>query len=316
MGGEIVLVLYGAFCTIGDLALCFAKDEEEMHEACRVMVRFLIRVNTMSSYYNSEVKRTNRIGVGLTGVHEMAYIHFGLGWDDLVNEEKSLPFWHLLARLKETINLEAERYSKLNGLVTPHTNTTVKPAGTTSKLFGLSEGWHLPSMAYYMRWVQFRSDSPMILEYANKGYPTRDLKNYKNTTIVGFPTLPYLSTLTDKVTTAGQATPEDQYTWLRLGEKYWIGEKGNQISYTLKYNPKLVSYEEFCKTLKEHQSKIRCCSVMGQEDGSSYEYLPEEPITREQYDLSMSKITLAAESIGREHVDCGTGGCPIDFKEN
>lgn len=314
MGGEIVLKLYGAYCVIADMALGFAETEEEMHAAMKCVTRFLIRVNSMQSYYDTEVKRTNRIGVGLTGVHEMAWVHFGFTFQDLVDEEKSLPFWHLLARLKETVSNEAARYSKLMGLPSPHTDTTIKPAGTTSKLFGLTEGWHLPSMAFYMRWVQFRSDSPMIEEYRSKGYPTKELKSYKNTTIVGFPTAPLLSEICDCVTMAGQATPEQQYIWLQLGEKYWLGEKGNQISYTLKYDPKLVSYDMFCKTLKEYQSKVKCCSVMPQEEASSYEYLPEEPITADQYKEYMSNITKAREDVGLEHVDC-SNGCPVSFKD-
>ena len=36
------------------------------------------------------------------------------------------------------------------------TVTTVKPAGTTSKLFGLTEGAHLPARRQYLRWVQFK----------------------------------------------------------------------------------------------------------------------------------------------------------------
>ena len=38
----------------------------------------------------------------------------------------------------------------------PITVTTVKPAGTTSKLFGLTEGAHLPARRQYLRWVQFK----------------------------------------------------------------------------------------------------------------------------------------------------------------
>ena len=128
--------------------------------------------------------------------------------------------------------------------------TTVKPSGTVSKLFGLTEGWHLPAMAWYMRWVQFRDDDPLVQTYIDAGYPVRSLVQYQGTMIVGFPTEPAIAGLGmgDKMVTAGEATPEEQYTWLMLGEKYWIdgidengGQRkdgrGNQISYTLKYRP-------------------------------------------------------------------------------
>lgn len=199
---------------------------------------------------------------------------------------------------------------------------------TTSKLFGLTEGAHLASMRWYMRWVQFRSDDPLINDYRTRGYPVRDLKEYKGTTIVGFPTAPSICQLGDGewVVTAAEATPQDQYQFLRLMEKYWIhgvdedGEmlaedNGNQVSYTLKYDPNVVGFNQFLNTLVDGQFTIRCCSVMPQTDASAYEYQPEESITRTHYDYLMTKIEGGQEDIGLEHVDCGGGACPVDWLE-
>lgn len=200
---------------------------------------------------------------------------------------------------------------------------------TTSKLFGLSEGAHLPSMRWFMRWVQFRNDDPLIKDYEARGYPVRHLEKYAGTTIVGFPTAPAICQLGtgDWVVTAGEATPEDQYEFLRLMEKYWIvgveedgvtplSNTGNQISYTLKYNPEVVDFKRFMETLIEGQFSIRCCSVMPQKDLTAFEYQPEEPMTHAQYLEAMSKIDGVGikEDIGFEHVDCSTGACPVDFK--
>lgn len=197
---------------------------------------------------------------------------------------------------------------------------------TTSKLFGLTEGAHLPSMREYLRWVQFRNDDPLIAEYEAKGYPVRKLQTYSGTTIVGFPTSPTICALGmgDKLVTAAEATPEEQYQFLRLMEKYWLhGAKSetdaghdyaNQISYTLKYDPAKVSFEEFKRTLLAGQSTIKCCSVMPQSDASAYEYQPEQPVTKHEYELIAAAIQgERSEDIGFEHVDCGAGGCPIDF---
>lgn len=201
---------------------------------------------------------------------------------------------------------------------------------TTSKLFGLSEGIHLPSMREYLRWVQFRNGDPLIEEYRAKGYPVRELETYGGTTIVGFPTIPEIVKLGlgDKLVTAAEATPEEQYEYLRLLEKWWIdgyseetGERhsfGNQNSYTLKYDPKVVGYEEFRSTLLEGQSTVKCCSVMPQADTSAYEYQPEQPVTTEEFQAIVAGIadTDMKEDIGFEHVDCGGGACPISFDEN
>ncbi len=329
--GEIALFALGGYCVIGDVVPFHAQNDDDAEDAFRTMVRMLIRTNTMDALYGREVARTNRIGVSMTGIHEYAWSRFGFGWADLVDEQKSMPFWEMLSRFKAAVNDEAEKYSKELGVSVPHTNTTIKPAGTTSKLFGLTEGAHLPSMREYIRNVQFRSDDPLLETYKAKGYPIRTLKSYSGTTIVGFPTKPTICTLGmgDKLVTAAEATPEEQYEWLRLLEKYWIigvdgkgqllSDNGNQVSYTLKYDPKRVDFDHFKQTLATNQGTIKACSVMPQTDLSeiAYEYLPEEPITKEEYDRICGELReeAVAEEIGLEHVDCSTGACPIDFRE-
>ena len=350
--GEIVLNLLGGYCVIADVVPFHAGysyvkpvwgDDDaiikywqlvdaDAEDAFKTATRALIRTNLMDSMYGKEVARTNRIGVGITGIHEYAYSRFGFGWKDLVDEQKSIDFWLMLSRFKRAVQKEAREYSKLLGVTVPHTDTTMKPAGTTSKLFGLTEGAHLPSMAEFLRWVQFRNDDPQIEGYYEKGYPVRKLQSYNGTTIVGFPTVPTICTLGmgDKLVTAGDATPEEQYQWLRLLEKYWIvgveadgvtplHDTGNQVSYTLKYKPQVTDFPEFMRTLLHGQSSIRCCSVMPQSDTSAYEYLPEEPVTKAKFQMivdAIKKDEEVQEEVGMEHVDCASGACPINFGEN
>ena len=335
--GEIVLSKLGAYCVIGDVVPFHSDSLEEAEDAFVATARALMRLNTLPSLFRSEVLRTNRIGVGFTGIHEWAFDKFGFGFADLVDEEKSKPFWMAMSRFKRAVNAECISYAKELGVVVPHTNSTVKPAGTTSKLFNLSEGAHLAAMREYLRWVQFQNGDPLIAKYKEMGYPVRDdLTMYDATTIVGFPTSPVICDLGmgDKLIIASEATPVQQYQWLALIEKYWIigveedgtpiqyegRDTGNQVSYTLKYEPKTVGYDEFRSILLEWQPKVRCCSVMPNVDseGSSYEYLPEEPVTKADFQRISQAITKVAgvvEDIGMEHVECGVGGCPVDFEE-
>lgn len=347
--GEISLAMLGGYCVIADVVPYFAGSvdkggptakymadwDNDAEDAFRTATRALLRTNLMDCLYGKEVNRTNRIGVGITGLHEYAWMRFTFGWKDIVNEGKSIDFWRTLGRFSNACVDEARRYSGILGTAMPHTVTTMKPAGTTSKLFGLTEGAHLASMREYLRWVQFRNDDPLIEDYRAKGYPVRELKTYSGTTIVGFPTIPEIVTLGlgDKLVTAAEATPEEQYEFLRLMEKWWIDgyqeagigevvprgrhDYGNQNSYTLKYDPKVVGYEEFRRTLLEGQSTVKCCSVMPQTDTSAYEYQPEEPVTGERFRQIVAGIVDGnhREDIGLEHVDCGSSGCPISFDE-
>lgn len=329
--GEICLLMLGAYCVIADVVPFHAQNDDDAEDAFRTAVRALMRTNLMDCLYRREVNRTNRIGVGITGFHEWAKARFGFGWREIIDEEKSREMWLTLSRFKRAVAAEAASFADILGVRVPHTNTTFKPAGTTSKLFGLTEGAHLPSMRFFLRWVQFRYDDPLVKEYAAKGYPTRELKSYSGTTIVGFPTAPAITQLgenADWIVTAAEATPEEQYEFLRLLEKYWITgvaedgvtplvETGNQVSYTLKYDPKVVDFDHFLKTLVDGQFSIRACSVMPQADATAYEYQPEQPISREEFDRIVAGITdVVKEDVNFSHIDCGSGACPIDFQED
>ncbi|WSH69280.1 hypothetical protein U8Q05_34245 (plasmid) [Rhizobium ruizarguesonis] len=117
--------------------------------------------------------------------------------------------------------------------------------------------------------------------------------------------------------TAAEATVEEQFRYLRLLEHFWLGEVGgNQISYTLKYDPEVIGFDEFEQLMFENVKTVRAVSVMPQIKSVSYEYQPEEPITDEEYDRYVANITEAmVEDVDREHVDCSSGACPIDFNK-
>lgn len=329
--GEIVLNSLGGYCVIADVVPYHAKDDADAEEAFRVATRALMRVNLMDSLYHKEVHRTNRIGVGITGFHEWAWARFGYGWEDIIDEERSRPMWELLSRFARAVEEEARSYAAKLNVAVPHTLRTIKPAGTTSKLFGLTEGAHLPAMREYLRWVQFRNDDPLIDGYRAKGYPVRKLQVYKGHTIVGFPTQPEICKLGmgDKLVTAGEATPEQQYQYLRLLEKWWIRgmqpdavtplstDRGNQVSFTLKYDPQRVDFEGFKQAMLHGQSTVRCCSVMPQVDTSAYEYTPEESVTKHEYEAITVAIqeSEAQEEVDFAHVDCAGGACPVDFQQ-
>ena len=52
-------------------------------------------------------------------------------------------------------------------------------------------------------------------------------------------------------------------------------------------------------------------------DMTAYEYLPEQPVSKAEYEGIAQAIRrdMVSEDIRREHVDCATGACPIEFDE-
>lgn len=329
--GEVQIIKWGGYCCLADVAPFHANDLNDAEAAFRVATRALVRANLMDFLYRAEVKRTNRIGVGMTGLFEFALKFFGYGFRDLIDEEKSKDFWLTIARFSQAVKDEAKRYAKKLGVTVPHTDTTQKPSGTISKLFGLTEGAHLPAMLEYLRWVQFRNDDPLVAEYQAKGYPIKKLRTYEGTTVVGFPTTPLIVDLAremgleHKLVTASEASPAEQFQWLKLMEKYWIrGElevdTGNQISYTLKYRPDQVSFDEFSAMMLEHMPDVKCASVMPQVDTTAYEYQPEQGVKRAEFEMILAQINATStdkmeESVDYEHLACEGGSCPIDFSK-
>ena len=346
--GEIVLHVTGGYCVIADFAPLLAcpapfdsfapgaaRDEvtalwdARVEDAVRLGVRFLMRANGMDALYRQEVLRTNRMGIGPTGLHEWAWMRFGLDFRDLLDDERAAPFWAMLARLSAAAKQEGSAYAAQLGLAEPMTVTTVKPAGTTSKLFGLTEGAHLPARRQYLRWVQFkgtrepdgswaRDSDPLLAEYAARGYPLRTLKSFPGMSIVGFPTVPLLMQLglDDALVTAPEATPEEQYRWVRLLERHWIGaEQGNQVSYTLKVYTDRVDLDRFRAIVRQEQPQVRCCAVLPSrpDHALGYEYLPEEEVSAERFGAVLDAISEAArhEAVDLAHLQCASGVCPI-----
>lgn len=330
---EIVLSALGGYCTIADVAPALAQvdDRDEWDRrvlgAIRLAARFLIRVNTMDFLYQEEVGRTNRIGIGLTGVHEWAWLRFGLGFRELLDPVRAWEFWDFVEVMSQVAKEEANAYAAEMGLARPATVTTVKPSGSVSKLFGLTEGIHLPARRHYLRWVQFRgateggtwvaSTDPQVLEYAGRGYPVRALETFQGAAIVGFPTEPLICRLgmNGELVTAPEATPEEQYEWLRLIEKHWLGAgQANQASYTLKVYTTQVGLEAFRAIVLANQPTIKCCSILPSKPDSEmgYEYLPEESLTEGEYRAIVGGIDLERhEEVSLESLQCANGACPI-----
>ncbi|RMH21449.1 MAG: ribonucleoside-diphosphate reductase, partial [Gammaproteobacteria bacterium] len=343
--GEINLSIMGGLCVIGDTLPFHADTLDEAEDAFRTTARALIRINRLDAFYQAEVNRTNRIGVSMTGIHEFMWKFFKVAFRESLKPDfdkwkqardagentqehpdvavRAADFWMTLNRFHLAVEDEVRKYSAKLGVTIPHTALTIKPAGTTSKLFGVSEGAHLPAYAYYMRWVQFEDHSQLVDEYEQKGYPViRKLKTYSGVSLVGFPTALRIAALDipkEKMVLAGQATMEEQFQWLMLLERFYIdgvdpetmkpleSKMGSQVSYTLKYDPKSVSFDDFVRAIAKYQKHIKCVSVLPQADTSSYEYLPEDPITKEEYEYYTAEIKRReqgehmVEDIGYEH---------------
>jgi len=308
--GEVSLPITGGFCVVADVApllacpvpleglapgalpteLAMAWDAR-VAEAIRLGVRFLLRINRMKGIYDAEISASNRIGIGLTGIFEWAWLRFGLGFKALIAPGSGQDFWRLLARLSASAKREARDYAQALGMAMPATITTIKPAGTTSLLFGLSAGAHPPQAAQYLRWVRY-DDAKAASALAAAGYSTRQ---EQSACLVGFPTRALLAQLGQGagLITAGEASLAEQYRWIALLDRHWIGARqGNQVSCTLNFNADEISLADLRKLLRRWQPKLRAASLLPRREACALEdaYLPEQAISAAQYAALMARI--------------------------
>ena len=301
--GEVALPVTGGFCVVADVAPLLACPlpleevspgalpadvatawDRRVAEAIRLGVRFLIRINRMQGIYDAEIRASNRIGIGLTGIFEWAWLRFALGFDALIAPHGAPDFWRAMARLSAVAKREAQDYARALGMAAPATVTTIKPAGTTSLLFGLSAGAHPPPAAQYLRWVRY-DDAAAAAALMRAGNPSR---RRASSVLIGFPTEALLARLGQQagLITAGEASLAAQYRWIALLERHWIGaQQGNQVSCTLNFDADAVDLPELRRLLRRHQPKLRAASLLPRRAECVMERgtMPEEPISAKTY---------------------------------
>ena len=257
--------LTGGYCIVSDVNGARAETKSQFIKACGLMAKFLVRTNRMKAIYKAETQRTNRIGVSLLGIHEMAWNMFNLTFRDLIkhydelmthsedtlrsmgknldNEyslRNAISFWTMLADARNEVEREAARYAGFLGMRAPDTATCLKPGGTVSKVMVTTESANLPAYLYYLRWVQYEKDlpgqvgNPQLQDLLDRGYPMEDISQtlqYPGKVVVGFPTTqPIAETMGSLIVTAAEASPEQHYQWLHLLEKFWLGDKNEDGS--------------------------------------------------------------------------------------
>lgn len=158
---------------------------------------------------------------------------------------------------------------------------------------------------------------PLLSAYAARGYPVRALHGFPGMSVVGFPALPLVLRLGPgaRLVTAPEATPEEQYAWLRLLEQHWIGaERGNQVSYTLKIDADRIDLPTFRAILRTQQPHVRGCTLLPVRAGDAlgHEYLPEEEVDEARFTALLAGIHDPGlhEAIGPAWLECARGVCP------
>ena len=277
----------GGACNLCEINLSAMLGKEEFYKTCeRAAILGTIQATfTDFSYVSSIWSKTCRedalLGVGLTGIQTSMFLH--------KNAKKFAKILRHGAYIIRSINREA---SYLLGINPARRLTTIKPAGSTSCIFGCSSGVHPPYAEYYIRRVRIskqaaaysliKETAPSLMEDA--------IDNPKFDGVLSIPVK--MSAPAGNYTK--NTTAFEQLDAAKFFYENWIlpghveGKDTHNVSLTIHFKPEEVN--ELCKKLYEYRNSLRCVSVFPYSD-FKYAQAPFEEITEEEYNNLISEAS-------------------------
>lgn len=288
-------------------------DFQGLHEAHRLMTRFLIRA-TYGDISNEKtrevVSRNRRIGVG----------HFGfagfLAKRGIKFSESHWPRYEVsieLNNMRARVEWAAMEYAHQLRIPVPVKCTTVAPTGTIAKMPGETEGIHPPYAKYFIRRIRYANVDPdqaaKIEEFKKMGYNVVDDIYTPNTSVVEIPTKESLvQELEDLgidpyiLEDASQIPLKDMLGVQKMYQKYYAN---NAVSFTVNVVPGRYSNEEVEEIILQFLPHLKGTTLMVDE---SRELAPYQRLTKEEYEQVSPAVTVVDDSYDEK---CASGACPV-----
>lgn len=217
---------------------------------------------------NAVMMRNRRIGCSVSGIAQ-AVSKLGIN---------TLKQW--LEASYDAINEYDKVYSDWLAIPTSIKKTSVKPSGTVSLLAGATPGVHLPISQYYIRRIRIGKGSELINPLKEAGYHIEpDVTSPETTMVVSFPI-----GLPDGVRTLEDSNIWEQLEMAAFMQEYWAD---NQVSCTVSFRKDEVG--QIASALRMFQYRLKGVSFLPIST-ETYEQMPYEKITKEEYDAMMSTI--------------------------
>ncbi|MGE3483169.1 MAG: hypothetical protein AB7L09_00170 [Nitrospira sp.] len=170
--------------------------------------------------------------------------------------------------------------------------TTVKPAGTTSLLPGVTPGIHYEHSEYYYRTVRVASHSPLVEKYRKAGYRIEQdvYDQHGRTCVIYFPVkAQYFDRAKDDVSIWEQLENAAKL------QKYW---SDNSVSITVTFKPDEAKDIQRC--LEIFEDRLKTVSFLPLED-HGYAQAPYITISKGEYEEATSKLlTTSFDGIGHD----------------
>lgn len=286
-------------CCLAEIYLPNIKTFERFKEVAAMLYRVNKHSLALKCHHpetQEVVNKNMRMGIGITGV--VMSSEEQLSWLD--------PGYKYLREYDK-------EYSKANNFPESIKLTTVKPSGTLSLLAGVTPGVH-PSVAgqHYIRRITISAESPLIEVCKSHGYHVEYKENFdgsldRTSMIAEFP-----CAYPDGVPSFKDLTVFQQMDRVKFMQKNW---SDNSVSVTAYYKkediPALKEYVE-----ENFENNFKTLSFLLEGDMSGFKQLPEEPISKAQYEYLMARVKpITSVDLNEDDFDdlgaCGIGGCPI-----
>jgi adenosylcobalamin-dependent ribonucleoside-triphosphate reductase len=183
--------------------------------------------------------------------------------------------------------------------------TSVKPSGTVSLLPGVTPGIHYPHSEYYFRTIRLDKTSALVEPLRQSGYRIEESVYGDNTWVVYFPVR----------TENFERSKSDVSIWEQVEnvaqmQHYWAD---NQVSATVTFNESEA--KDIPKILELFEPRLKSVSFLPMTD-HNYPQAPYQEITKEAFDLAMSKLDLvdfcAVNTDETTDIFCDGDKCEID----
>lgn len=294
--GELPLPEFGS-CCLGSVNLAACKSEDDIKSTFRLLARFLVRGTLFPCQdpKTQAVRDEHRIiGCGITGLAD---------WCSLYGVEYGSKTMEDLAYTWRKIVVEsANEYCDRLGINRPRAYTTCAPTGTMSKVAGCSEGIQPHLYDYFVNRVIYKADHPKLGELGRLGFKTEDSVNARGSKVVSFPMRAGVLKHVQSIETAATIGVERQLEMQRIMQQHYAD---NSVSFTVNFDPAGYSADQIEALLRKYGPLLKGTTLMPFV-GDKYQQLPQEQITKEEYEQMVANIGSHAHGVAGE---CKGGVC-------
>jgi ribonucleoside-diphosphate reductase alpha chain len=249
---------------------------------------------------NAVIARNRRIGVSVSGIAQWASGAVPGAWG-IMNYTKMGAYLRQGYKVIRETNL---RLAQEAGVPASVRVTTVKPSGSISLLAGVTPGVHYPVSRYAIRRVRIGEDSPLVQPLKEAGVPCEEDKFSQNTLVFDF--------VIDHgdVRPCEEVSPWEQFSLVQMMQKHFAD---NCVSATI-YFDKEKDGPDVEKMLAMFIPNLKSVSMLPHA-GHGYAQAPYEPITKEEYEMRLSKFKFPKFDKVKGNVPQGSKFCSGDTCE-